>query len=117
MTGTLTPEQARLSRLEEEVRRLAVWAWGEASAPSFPPLDVVAPSHADAWRDMEDAPRDGTVIIAMCRYTDGAAGFPDFVQFNRGHWRKVGKGNNPPMICWAWMSRRILPAWPSEPLR
>lgn len=79
------------------------------------PEVLAALSCAPRWRPMQDAPTDGTVIIAMCRYTDASAGFPDFVQFNRGHWRKVGKGNNPPMVCWAWMSRRVLGAWPAEP--
>ena len=78
------------------------------------PVVLAALEDAPRWRPMEDAPRDGSVIIGMCRYTEATAGFPDFVQFNRGHWRKVGRGNNPPMVCWAWMPRRVLGAWPSE---
>lgn len=78
------------------------------------PEVIAALADGPQWRSMDDAPRDGAVIIAMCRYTEASAGFPDFVQFNRGHWRKVGKGNNPPMVCWAWMPRRVLGPWPSE---
>lgn len=44
--STLTIEQVRLARLEDEVRRIAVWAWGNDRAPSFLPItqpEVFAP--------------------------------------------------------------------------
>lgn len=34
-------EHARLTRLEDEVRRLAVWAWGKDRAPAFLPITPV----------------------------------------------------------------------------
>ncbi|ASE39115.1 helix-turn-helix domain-containing protein [Brevundimonas vesicularis] len=44
--STLTTEQARIARLEDEVRRIAVWAWGKDRAPAFLPIaarEVSAP--------------------------------------------------------------------------
>ncbi len=68
------------------------------------------------WRDIETAPKDGTVIIAMGRYVAATAGFPTMVHFMAGSWRQIGQGVMPSMVCWAWKPRDVLGAWPSEPL-
>lgn len=68
------------------------------------------------WRDIEAAPKDGTVVIAMGRYVEATAGFPTMVHFTAGSWRQIGKGVMPSMVCWAWKPRDVLGAWPSEPL-
>jgi len=66
------------------------------------------------WQPIETAPRD-QVIIAMARYQTATAGFPAFVHFVDGDWRLMGRTRLEPMVCWAWISRDILPAWPNEP--
>ena len=68
------------------------------------------------WRDIEAAPKDGTVIIAMGRYVAATAGFPTIVHFMAGSWRQIGQGVMPSMVCWAWKPRDVVGAWPSEPL-
>lgn len=55
----ITPEQARLTRLEEAVRSLAVWAWGDARAPEFRPI-VPEPPPVPAFSDPR---RDWSVEI------------------------------------------------------
>lgn len=67
------------------------------------------------WLDMRDAPRDGTVIIAMARFRSATAGSPSFVHFLAGEWRLLGRSMMEPMVCWAWMPRDILGPWPEEP--
>ena len=70
---------------------------------------------APGWRDIATAPMDGTVIIAMARYRTATAGFPCFVAFIEGEWRELGRKLMEPMVCWSWISRDVLPAWPAEP--
>jgi hypothetical protein len=49
----LTVDQARIARLEDEVRRIAVWAWGNHRAPEFRPIvsGDIAPTVAPAVED------------------------------------------------------------------
>jgi len=67
------------------------------------------------WQPIETAPRDGTPIIGMARYASATAGFPRFVCWQDGAWREPGRSAGEALVCWAWMPRDILPAWPAEP--
>lgn len=66
------------------------------------------------WRDIETAPRDGTVVIAMGRFPDATAGFPMFVHWHDGCWWVVSRNLTQPVVCWAWKPRDVLGDWPSE---
>lgn len=84
--------------------------------PLFVKTEAALRSFMDGgWRGMESAPHDGTVIIAMARYSDAAAGFPCFVSFMHGAWRECGRTVMEPMVCWAWKPRDVLGDWPSAP--
>jgi len=64
------------------------------------------------WFPMSSAPKDGTVIDAVGRYTYATAGFPQYVQWIDGAWRRPSnRGFGEPLVCWAWRPRT---AWPSE---
>lgn len=65
--------------------------------------------------DMEEAPDDGTPFIGMARYADRRGGFPRMVAFVDGAWREPGRTIGEPLVCWAWISRDVLPEWPAEP--
>lgn len=65
--------------------------------------------------DMGEAPDDGTPFIGMARYAERRAGFPRMVAFVDGAWREPGRTIGEPLVCWAWISRDVLPEWPAEP--
>lgn len=67
------------------------------------------------WRlDIQNAPKD-EVILAMAKYPGASAGFPTFVMWTGDHFSQLSRLHPQRMICWAWMSRDVLPKWPEMP--
>lgn len=63
--------------------------------------------------DMDAAPRD-RIIMAMARYPHATAGSPTFVGWSDGDWWEYSRHMPERMVCWAWIDRAALPAWPPE---
>lgn len=76
------------------------------------PVLRAQPEAKDAWRlDMDNAPRDGTVINAVARYPEATAGFPTYISWDGNKWTENGFGYVKEMIPWAWRERDN---WPME---
>jgi len=61
-----------------------------------------------AWRPMETAPRDGTVINVVARYLEAAAGFPQYACWRDdlgGGWYVLSWYPPIRVIPWAWRPR------------
>lgn len=89
---------------------------GEAPVAALGDLSSVTAGLA--WNlDMED-PKiwDGTPFIGMARVEGFKFGFPMMVRASEEKLHAVNAGKvGEEVICWAWISRDVLPAWPKEP--
>lgn len=65
-----------------------------------------------AWRDMADAPTDGRIIEVVGRYVTATAGFPQYVQFVDGRWRKPSRHGLEEIIPLVWRPRTAFPQFP-----
>lgn len=45
---------------------------------------------ANTWRDIKDAPRDGTVVMVFCQYDDE----PQIARFRHGKWEIMSDGKH-----------------------
>lgn len=69
------------------------------------------------WRtNVERAPRTGEPFIAMARFPDARAGFPQMVAWTDGAFRVPGRRLTEELVIWAWMPRDVLGPWPMEDL-
>lgn len=67
-----------------------------------------------AWKPMDSAPIDGTIVNVMGRYKDATAGFPRYAGFYQGEWHEFSRHLPEPLVCWAWRPRDSYESWPSE---
>jgi hypothetical protein len=76
--------------------------------------DARSAKAANSWRtDMENAPKDGTVVNVVGRYPDATAGFPRYAAFleEDGDWFELSRNKPERVIPWAWRPRDD---WPQE---
>ncbi|TIV83812.1 MAG: hypothetical protein E5V64_06510 [Mesorhizobium sp.] len=63
--------------------------------------------------NMDEAPRDGTIIEAVARYPNATAGFPRYIGWIDGTgWCEFSRYAPETVVPWAWRPRT---GWPQEP--
>lgn len=107
--------RAEVERLDGEDRLTRKRGYDATAHYLSGPFKLTAPSPASAWKPIDaDTPTD-RMIIAMCRYPDATAGSPSFVRWDGEFGWEYSKNAPEKVVCWAWMERDVLGAWPSEP--
>ena len=77
-------------------------------------LSESSPNGADrSWRDMADAPTDGTIIEVVGRYPEATAGFPRYVGFRGGKWLEYSRHEPAQIIPLVWRPRAAFPQFPA----
>lgn len=75
---------------------------------------VYATLEKRAWKTMDSAPTDGTIVNVMGRYKDAERGFPRYAGFYQGEWCEFSRHLPEPLVCWAWRPRDPYEKWPVE---
>lgn len=75
-------------------------------------LEASIDTNDRAWRDMTDAPTDGTIIEVVGRYPSATAGFPRYVGFRDGKWLEYSRHEPDEIIPLVWRHRTSFPQFP-----
>ncbi len=76
--------------------------------------EKLASDSGRGWRDLADAPRDGTIIEVVGRYVTATTGFPRYVGFHDGRWLEYSRHAPEEIIPLVWRPRTDFPQF-SDP--
>jgi len=77
-------------------------------------LEASIDTNDRSWRDMADAPTDGTIIEVVGRHPAATAGFPRYVGFRDGKWLQFTTSQEPEeIIPLVWRPRTAFPQFPA----